>query len=91
MSPHDLIIEQEVKQGPEGHTKTKTTFIEVKSTRYPDRHVFNISLNEWAFCTAEPARYDVYRVYNAGNLRPFLSAYYRTCTSWSSSSRCSFS
>jgi len=68
MSPYDLIIEQEVKQGPEGHTKTKTTFIEVKSTRYPDRHVFNISLNEWAFCTAEPAlRYDVYRVYNAGN------------------------
>ncbi len=68
MSPYDLIIEQEVKQGPEGPTKTKTTFVEVKSTRYPGRHAFNISLNEWAFCTAEPAlRYDVYRVYNAGN------------------------
>ncbi len=68
MSPYDIILEQDDKQGGGAHTKTKTTFVEVKSSRYPDRHAFSISLNEWAFCTAEPAlRYDIYRVYSAGN------------------------
>lgn len=63
---YDLIVEEPVV-GQE-MPRTKTTFIEVKSTRFPDRNVFDISLNEWAFASAEPAlQYDIYRVYNAGD------------------------
>ena len=54
----------------QGHDRPRirTTFIEVKTTRFPDRNACEISPNEWAFATAEPPlRYDLYRVYNAGD------------------------
>jgi hypothetical protein len=63
---YDLILE-EAGLSSSGR-RTQTTFVEVKTTRFPDRNVFDLSLNEWAFASAEPAlRYDVYRVYNAGD------------------------
>lgn len=68
---YDLIVEESCavhQTGSTPSTKTRTTFIEVKSTRFPDKNVFDISQNEWAFASAEPPlRYDIYRVYNAGD------------------------
>lgn len=71
---YDLIVEESVAEAKDGDKRqdegkrTKTTFIEVKATRFPDRNVFDISPNEWAFATADPPlRYDLYRVYNAGD------------------------
>ena len=44
--------------------KANTTFIEVKSTRFPDRNVFDLSWWEWIFATSLPkVNYHIYRVY----------------------------
>jgi hypothetical protein len=46
-----------------------TTFVEVKTTRFDDLNVFEMSLWEWQFATALPrVRYHLYRVFNAGDL-----------------------
>jgi len=45
-------------------------FVEVKSSRYPDKNVFEVSLNEWEFFSKNGGasiNYDIYRVFNAGN------------------------
>lgn len=45
-------------------------FIEVKTTKYPNKNCFEISLNEWEFFTRHGGgeiNYDIYRVYSAGN------------------------
>ena len=44
----------------------RSTFIEVKTTRFCDLNVFELSLWEWQFATALPrVNYHVYRVFNA--------------------------
>lgn len=45
-----------------------STFLEVKSTRFDDRNVFSLSFNELEFMMNHPRpKYDVYRVFNAGD------------------------
>ena len=45
-----------------------TVFVEVKSTRFSDLNVFDLSLSEWDFATRDTAtRFHLYRVFNAGN------------------------
>jgi hypothetical protein len=45
-----------------------TRFIEVKSTKYSAKNVFQFSLWEWDFIQSHPRpNYDIYRVYNAGD------------------------
>ena len=45
------------------------TFTIVKTTKYSDKNVFEISLNEWNFMRGGGGsiHYDIYRVYSAGN------------------------
>ena len=46
----------------------RTTYVEVKTTRFEDLNTFEISLWEWQFATANPkVRYHIYRVFNAGD------------------------
>lgn len=48
--------------------KDRTTYIEVKTTRYSDLNVFELSLWEWEFAVKEPrVPYHIYRVFNAGD------------------------
>ena len=43
-------------------------FIEVKTTRYADHNIFQLSYFEWAFISAEPpVNYHNYRVSGAGD------------------------
>ena len=45
-----------------------TIFIEVKTTQFSDKNVFQISKHEWDFMASLPRiQYDIYRVYSAGN------------------------
>ena len=45
-----------------------TTYVEVKTTRFQENNIFELSLWEWEFATANPkVPYHIYRVYNAGN------------------------
>jgi hypothetical protein len=45
----------------------RTEYIEVKTTRFADRNVFEVSPFEWQFASAEPrVPYHVYRVFAAG-------------------------
>ena len=47
---------------------SRTTFVEVKTTRFPDLNVFELSLWEWQFATAQPkVNYHIYRVFNAAD------------------------
>jgi hypothetical protein len=46
---------------------SSTAYIEVKTTRFADNNVFELSYWEWQFATATPkVDYHIYRVYNAG-------------------------
>jgi len=48
--------------------RESTEYIEVKSTRFADRNVFEISPNEWQFAAADSrVPYHVYRVFSAGD------------------------
>ena len=48
--------------------KDRQVFVEVKTTRFSDLNVFEMSLWEWQFATSEPrVPYHVYRVFNAGD------------------------
>ena len=50
-------------------TVTTTTYIEVKTTRFDELNVFELSLWEWQFATANPrVPYHIYRVFNAGDV-----------------------
>ena len=50
-------------------TVTTTTYIEVKTTRFDELNVFELSLWEWQFATGNPrVRYHIYRVFNAGDV-----------------------
>ena len=43
-------------------------FVEVKTTRHSDHHVFLLSFAEWDFITREPpVRYHIYRVSGVGS------------------------
>ena len=47
---------------------SSTRYIEVKSTRFSDRNVFELSHPEWEFAAKDPpVKYDVYRVFDAGS------------------------
>ena len=60
------------EQGPSSNsakTVTMTTYIEVKTTRFDELNVFDLSLWEWQFATANPrVRYHIYRVFSAGDM-----------------------
>jgi hypothetical protein len=48
--------------------RARTEYIEVKTTRFADRNVFEISPNEWQFAAADRrVPYHVYRVFGAGD------------------------
>jgi len=66
MSCYDIKLEEHASDGS-GHIKT--TFVEVKASRFDALNVFEISPNEWAFASGSPhVHFDVYRVYNAGDV-----------------------
>lgn len=45
-----------------------TEYVEVKSTRFNDRNVFEISPWEWKFCSTDSrVPYHIFRVFNAGS------------------------
>jgi hypothetical protein len=49
-------------------SRVRTEYIEVKTTRFADRNVFEISPNEWQFAAADRrVPYHVYRVFGAGD------------------------
>ena len=54
------------KGGVEVHSKLERggcAFIEVKTSRFAEQNVFELSMPEWAFMSAEPpVRLDLYRV-----------------------------
>ena len=53
---------------PTDDNREITTYIEVKTTRYPYNNVFELSLWEWEFATKKPqVNYNIYRVFNAGD------------------------
>ena len=61
-APYDLIVTDR------GGAWARTRYIEVKTTRYSDRNVCELSPAEWAFASREPkVNYDVYRVERAGS------------------------
>jgi hypothetical protein len=46
----------------------QNSFIEVKTSKFPDRNVFEISYLEWMFACSEPrVPYHIFRVISAGN------------------------
>lgn len=48
--------------------RESTEYIEVKSTRFADRNMFEISPNEWQFAAADSrVPYHIYRVFSAGD------------------------
>ena len=53
---------------PTNDNREITTYIEVKSTRYPYNNVFELSLWEWEFATKMPSvKFNIYRVFNVGD------------------------
>lgn len=66
---YDLIVTTPIaKCDSDTATRYTTTYIEVKSTKYNDANVFELSLWEWEFAMANPkVPYHIYRVYNAGD------------------------
>jgi len=53
---------------PTNDNREITTYIEVKSTRYPYNNVFELSLWEWEFATKMPSvNFNIYRVFNVGD------------------------
>jgi hypothetical protein len=61
---YDIILENNLVQG-----KARTTYVEVKTTRYDDLNCFELSLWEWEFATKEPrVPFHIYRVFNAGDV-----------------------
>jgi hypothetical protein len=53
---------------PTDDNREITTYIEVKTTRFPYNNVFELSLWEWEFATKRPqVNYIIYRVFNAGD------------------------
>ena len=68
-APYDLTVGA-VGQAAHRGGGGSCTFIEVKTTRYADHNVFDLSYNEWAFMASEPpVRYQIYRVSGAGDPR----------------------
>ena len=65
-APYDLTI---CSRGGEAHRGGgESVFVEVKTTRYPDHNVFELSYNEWEFMASEPpVRVHIYRVSGAGD------------------------
>jgi hypothetical protein len=66
---YDIIVTTPIaKCDSDTATRYTTTYIEVKSTKYNDANVFELSLWEWEFAMANPkVPYHIYRVYNAGD------------------------
>jgi hypothetical protein len=63
---YDFIVTEPPSPSPAGGSRT--TFVEVKTTRFCDLNVFEISLWEWRFAVSEPrVNYHLYRVYNASD------------------------
>lgn len=72
---YDIIVRQPIaikhvgsRASSRPPSMTRTTYVEVKTTRFDDLNTFEISLWEWQFATANPrVRYHIYRVFNAGD------------------------
>jgi hypothetical protein len=63
-APYDIVIESMIKSSDQ-FIGSRKTFVEVKSTKYEDYNVFNISYWEWLFLIAQPRiTYHLYRVYS---------------------------
>ena len=73
-APYDLTI---TERGAVAHTggggAVPTTFIEVKTTRFDDNNVFDISLFELEFMREPHIRYSIYRVSGAGSSFPRIT------------------
>ena len=74
---YDILLTYKPSTSPSSLSLHKSThppsenrqYIEVKTTRYNDNNIFELSLQEWEFATAMPrVQYSIYRVYNAGQL-----------------------
>jgi len=50
----------------EDHTGAPLAFVEVKTTRKPGRHIFEVSHDEWNFAREKGSQYAIYRVFSAG-------------------------
>ena len=62
---YDIIVTRIDKRTGRAHRQ----YIEVKSTRYSDNNVFEISLREYEFAMGLPrVQYSIYRVFNAGDI-----------------------
>ena len=68
-APYDLTVTE--RGGGAAHAKgggaTPTVFIEVKSTRYADNNVFELSYFEWEFMREPHVRFHIYRVSAVGD------------------------
>ena len=61
---YDLILTTRLPDG-----RSVRQYIEVKSSRFPDNNVIELSLYEWEFASGLPrVNYSIYRVYQAGDL-----------------------
>lgn len=70
-APYDITISPRGSaphRGGGGKGHARTVFIEVKTTRYLDNNVMELSYCEWQFLSAEPpVQYHIYRVSGAGD------------------------
>jgi hypothetical protein len=71
-APYDLTVCERGKSAHRGGGGTSSSavsiFIEVKTTRYRDSNVFDLSYFEWEFMSHEPpVRYHIYHVTGAGD------------------------
>ena len=71
-APYDLTICERGKSAHRGGGGTSSSavsvFIEVKTTRYRESNVFDLSYFEWEFMSHEPpVRYHIYHVTGAGD------------------------
>eukprot|EP00597_Dinobryon_sp_UTEXLB2267_P004169 CAMPEP_0170062060 /NCGR_PEP_ID=MMETSP0019_2-20121128/3420_1 /TAXON_ID=98059 /ORGANISM="Dinobryon sp., Strain UTEXLB2267" /LENGTH=453 /DNA_ID=CAMNT_0010268097 /DNA_START=110 /DNA_END=1472 /DNA_ORIENTATION=- len=75
---YDFIVTATPSAGSAG--RGRSTFIEVKTTRFSDLNVFELSLWEWQFATALPrVNYHVYRVFNAADPRLIAERRVKLC------------
>ena len=71
---YDIKLESppaEVSGGEPARGCSETVYVEVKTTRWPDRNAFEVSPWEWDFANRPGVgrSYHVYRVYGAGDPR----------------------
>lgn len=66
--PKDVVATDGTNSSTGSTAGPSTIYIEVKTSRFPDLNVFDLSMCEWEFATCDPyINYHIYRVYNAGD------------------------